>query len=173
MQSIAQYLLIVDFDLSQAPEAYEGWQSYAGFDGWVVRANQHWEPLLRSLHRVPRVEERSNGMIEGPARGAYISNHLDTTPPMEGFTFLGFDAGMYFNEYGHYSLLLHYVSRHRGGWELNKHMLFDRADDAGRLIDTWLAWTPEIPDDKEGVAPGDIYQPFAVFASPPLPHVVH
>lgn len=171
MQKVEQYLLIVDFDLPETLEASGSWRSYAGFDGLAVRANQRWEPLLKSSFRVAQLKQHPDALPSGPLRGAYISGELDDTPPRGDFRFVGYDAGMYFDAYGHYSILLHHVSRHPGEWVLNSHKLFDRADDAAALVNWWLAWTPNDPQAKETVAPDDEYRPFAVFAAPPLPEV--
>lgn len=174
MEAVELYLLITDFDLASQPE----WRSYAGFDGLEVRADRHWEPLLKTTFRVEQVKHRAQlkygdrAVPSGPTRGAYVSGRLDDSPPREDFHFVGYDAGMYFNSYGHYSLLLHHVSRHPAEWQLNAHKLFDRAEDATALVDWWLAWTPDHPGEKETVQWDDEYRPFAVFAAPPLPEVV-
>jgi hypothetical protein len=173
MTPVERYLMIVDFDLSKTPAVYAEWRSYSGFDGWVLRDSSHWEPLLKSLRRVEQVKQRSKGMILGAPRGAYLSGRLDISPPREDFRFVGYDAGMYFDSYGHYSLLLHHVSRHPGDWVLNEHKLFNRAEDAMALVESWLAWTPEDAGEKETVDPDDDHRPFAIFAAPPLPEFPH
>ena len=174
MRTVEQYLLIVDFNLSKAGPAYDGWQSYAGYDGWIARADEHWDRVFKSVHRVASIEDRHpSDIYAGTPRGAYISGRLETVPPRESFKFVGYDAGTYYDRYGHYSLLLHHVSRHPANWTLNAHRLFDRPEDAAALVDWWLAWAPADPQAREVVAPDDEYRPFAVFAAPTLPVVRH
>jgi hypothetical protein len=171
MKQVEQYLMIVNFDLSEAPAAYEGWQVYAGFDGWILRGNRKWEALVKGIGTVERSRTRSRGSISGHPRGIFLTSNVNASTPRDDFRFVGFDAGFFHDEHGHYSLLLHYVSRHPGDWFLNEHKLLTRAEDAASLVDNWMAWTPDNPDDKEAVEPGDNYRPFAVFAGPSLPEV--
>lgn len=172
MRVVEQYLLVFDFDLARAGAAYDDWQSYAGYDGWIARADRHWEVVFKSIYRVASADHPDQSHIyAGPPRGAFISGNLDPTPPRDDFRFVGYDAGTYYDRYGHYSLLLHHVSRYPSAWTLNKHKLFDRADDAIALVESWLAWTPENPGDKEIVDTDDEYRAFAMFAAPPLPRV--
>lgn len=166
MRPFERYALLLDFGLLPAD-----WQGYAGFDGDVLRDGPTWELLFKSLRRVDAVRRDSRYASTGPARGIFISSDLQRSSPRRDFDFVGFDAGWYSSVYSHYSLIASYLSVYGSATRLNSHRLFDRHEDATRLVDEWLAWAPENPSDKEAATSDEVMRAFAVFRAPALPEM--
>ena len=136
---------------------------YAGVDGWIAAMSVDINEVL-SAERPVEIGEDFRG---NEWRVLFVSDS-HAVPDAPGFTKLGYDAAWLDEEtLSVYSLVAHFLLNNRPagevGFPLNRHRLFDRQEDAKRLIEEWKRWHPTNPGDKEVLAAGAQLRAFAIY----------